>query len=243
MSDNDIIVIAHATRRQGLVNQLESRLADARIPFSLEAITDPIPNVAAGNLEYNIRGWRKTIAKYHHFKKIVMVDAWDMLFVGSKAGLIEVIPEDGVLVGTERGSWPDPYLEPLIDHTTRTGVPWHCCNWGSFAGTPDSFTNWFIEIEQHPWYMPKLIAQQWANILLAHHGMSGPLRLLDYQTRLCYSTQQDKGELQFADTDHGYRPYNTITCEFPQFIHFNHVDPSGFLMLEFAVKCQQGVPQ
>ncbi len=79
----ELIVIAGCTERRGMLDEYERQLAAADIPFFLESL-DPLPAGANSiTMARRIAYVRKMARQFAAYRKIVITDAWDVLFFGS----------------------------------------------------------------------------------------------------------------------------------------------------------------
>ena len=100
---NDLLVILCATKERGTMQEYLGQLKDAGIDTHVE----PILDIGEANcLGGQIEGERRLTRKFHHYKKIIFSDAFDVTFYGSKEDVLRKIP-DGVLLAAERNCWPD----------------------------------------------------------------------------------------------------------------------------------------
>jgi len=217
---NELKVIIRCSRRDGLLAQFEEQLATAGVEFITEVTGQTPPNSGVGSLGSKIDFMRVMAHRFKDYQRLAFIDAWDMLFYGTKEELLSKIPADGVLFAAERNCWPDAYL---ADHY-KGDTPWRFFNGGATFGSPQAILAWCTAVEELPIYNQNFIDQQLLNLLLLNES---PLALIDRQTELVYCAVKEKGELQFKDS----RPWNSLTGTFPNFIHFNGgSDPTMFFL-------------
>lgn len=215
MTDHSLIVCAACTRRDGLLNRYESQLEAAGIPFHLE----PLAQAGVGSLGVKIALLRKLATKFKDYGRIVLTDAWDVLFYGSNSQVLEALSDDHmVTLGAERNCFPDAYLAEHFWGTT----PWKFFNGGFTAGSPTAILDWCKAIEGDECYLPMAIDQQWINWTLLSTQRGGFTRWIQYasldrNTQLCYTMMREQGTLELK----GNRLYNPICDSHPQWIHFN----------------------
>ena len=228
-------VVTACTQRAGLLNIYEKQLKNAGIPLTVIPL-DGIPH-NVGNLGWKIDLFRRICDMFPRTERLVISDAWDVLFYGSSSDVISKIDKHGLLLAAERNCWPDAYLAEYFPGTT----PWRFFNGGLTAGTREEILMWMDAIEKHASYEPRMIDQQWLNLLrikrLPNISTSSErpnypnysiLVPLDTRTELIYCMVQEKGELAL---DSNCMPINTLTGTHPNFIHFNgKVDSTIFQM-------------
>lgn len=96
----NIMAVMIYSRRGGVQDRIESKLADEKIP--LLQLTDP---------EF---GWKKRvlhtidIARAHPCTFLIFLDAWDMLMLGTKEELLEIKGiTEGITFSAQKFCWPD----------------------------------------------------------------------------------------------------------------------------------------
>jgi hypothetical protein len=205
---SDLAVIASCTERKGLMPRLEHQLAEAGIPLLVD-LCSPYPG-RVRTLDVFMAALRRMLEMTRDYRNLVLIDAWDILFYGTREELLAKIPENGVIFAAERNCWPDAYLAPCFPGKT----PWRFLNSGTLAGTRDNFLKWADEVESHPAYMPEMIDQQW---FLHRCAQKSPLTVLDDRTEISYCMFLEKSTLIFKDG----KLYNPICDSHPLFLHFN----------------------
>jgi hypothetical protein len=213
----ELIVIAGCTERRGMLDEYERQLAAVDIPFFLEAL-EPLPAGANSiTMARRIAYVRKMARQFAAYRKIVITDAWDVLFFGSASEVAAKIPE-GILVSAERNCYPEGDLGDKIQGTT----PWRYANPGMIAGTSNSLLEWAAQAEQTA--DQNILDQAWFN---RRRAEGSPLVPLDETTKLFYvvSANLEAGELQMEEG----RPWNGLCETFPNFFHFSGGCPTdGF---------------
>lgn len=210
MENKSIIVVAGATHREGFLDEYESQLASADIPFHLE----PLPTLASGansiTMRRRIDYMRAMCEKFIDYKRIVMTDAWDVLLMAPKEELINKVPIDGMVVSGERNCYPEPHLHSKFYSSSA----WRFVNNGCLAGNPEYILEWIekasetddLEILDQAWFNRRR-AESWTPLWI------------DETTELFYvvSATQEDGALQMKR----YRPCNTRYDTTPCFFHFS----------------------
>lgn len=222
----DLLVITGASSIQKLMPTYLDQLRMADIPIHVEPLP-PYFNPNLGVLGFTISSMRKLLVQ-HPAEKIVITDAFDVLFYGTKEEVIAKVPEEGVIMAAERNCYPEPFLSIHIDGPT----PWRYVNGGMWAGTPTSLLKWCDSIEDDLTYDPNVLGQLWFNRRLA---AGTDLVNLDYRTELFYCMfLEDQGnEMQIVNG----RPTNTLCGTHPPFLHFNGSWPSEPFRRMMGVEC------
>ena len=206
---NELIVCSGCTHRSGMIDEYESQLASHDIPYHLE----PWGHLPAGansiSMSRRISFVRALATKFLHYQKIVITDAWDVLFYGTRSELIAKVP-DTLVVSAERNCYPEAEYGPRISGAT----PWRYVNNGMMAGSPAYLLDWCAAAEQTP--NLDILDQAWFN---RRRAEDSPLTPLDETTNLFYvvSATLERGELQMKDG----RPWNILCETFPNFYHFS----------------------
>jgi hypothetical protein len=218
----DLIVIMGSSCERGFQSQYISQLMAAGIDVYVETLRD-MPNSptgrSGGTLGYQVLVQRKLIELFSDYEKVIITDAWDVLFYGSKEDVIKKIPDDHILLAAERHCWPDGHLALSFKGVT----PWRYVNGGMSTGTSINFSKWLDALERHPRYNANEINQKIFNCLLLD---GDPLIHIDEQTELFYCAFGEHGELDFESG----LPVNTVLGTHPNFVHFNgETDPRPIL--------------
>ena len=222
---SDVIVVAGATHRDGFLDEYEAQLAKADIPFHLEKL-DPLPYGANSiTMRRRIDYMRTVAGKFSDYHRIVMTDAWDVLFYGTKEEILEKVPKKGILVSTERNCYPEPDLAPRF----HSASPWRFINNGMLCGAPNEILQWCDEAEREGDLA--ILDQAWFNRARANNL---PWFGADEYTMLFYVVSEtlEDGALQA----YRGRLWNTRYNTAPNFIHFSGHCPSDGVrkMLEEA---------
>jgi hypothetical protein len=212
---NDLIVVAGATHREGFIDEYEQQLANAGIQFHLEPLSDLPGGANSITIRRRLAYMRAMCDKFSDYERIVMTDAWDVLFFGTKEEVLEKVPSTGLLVSTERNCYPEPGLAPQF----TSASPWRFMNNGMLCGVPGEILKWCGEADGHG--DMNILDQAWFNRARAKKS---PWFGADEHTMIFYvvSATQEDGALQVK---HG-RPWNTRYDSFPNFIHFSGKCPS-----------------
>lgn len=212
---NDLIVVAGATHRSGMLDEYEAQLAAAGIDFHLWPL-DPLPAGANSiNMARRIAYIRAVAERFSDQSKIVMTDAWDVMFFGTREEVIEKVPENGVFVSTERNCYPEPHLASKFTAASA----WRFMNNGMLCGSPKNLLA-FAELASTEGDL-SILDQAWFN----RNRVSGhPFFGADEYTMLFYvvSATQEDGALQMKNG----RPWNTRYDTFPCFLHFSGQCPT-----------------
>lgn len=209
MSDKSIIVVAYATHRAGMLDEYEAQLAAADIPFHLEQAS-PMPQGANSiTMRRRIDYMRAMCEKFIDYERIVMTDAFDVLFFGTKQELIDKFPKT-FICSAERNCYPEPHLAGIIEGSTA----WRYANNGMIAATPTFLYGWCDAAEKIGDL--DILDQAWFNRRRAYRD---GIYALDVTTELFYvvSSTQEDGALQMRDG----RPWNSKTGAFPAWFHFS----------------------
>lgn len=206
----DVIIVAGATHRAGMVDEYQRQVESAGIDFHLWALP-PLPMGANSiHMQARIDYWR-AVANYHKdYKTVYITDAWDVLFYGTKKEL-GIRSTDTMLISAERNCYPEPQLSGKITHHS----PWRYANNGMIAANPHYLLDWLEKAEQIGDL--GILDQAWFNRRLAENRTD--FISLDYVTRLFYvvSATLEDGSLVGADG----RPYNKMMGTSPCFLHFS----------------------
>ena len=207
---NEVIVVAGCTHREGFIDEYESQLAAADIPFHLEPIK--LPGGANDfTITKRVQFLRRMAEKFSDYRFLVATDAWDVLFLGRKQELIDKAHRGAVLIAAERNCYPESILASHIIGNT----PWRYANAGLIAAPPDALKAWCDAILT--WNIdPDILDQAWFNRRLAKQSS---MVALDTDTTLFYvvSSNQEDGSLRSKDG----RLWNSRTNQFPVFFHFS----------------------
>lgn len=206
---NDLIVVAGATHREGFIDEYESQLRNAGVDFHLEPLFDLPAGANSITMQRRIDYIRKVCEKFVSYDKVVMTDAWDVLFYGTKEEVLSKIPGT-MIVSAERNCYPEPHLAPHF----QSSSPWRFANNGMLAGSPAYMLEWCDRALNEGDLA--ILDQAWFNRRCA---TGSDLVHLDETTDLFYvvSATQEDGSLQMRDG----RPVNAASGKFPNFFHFS----------------------
>lgn len=213
---SDVAVVISCSEIQGLLPQYVKQLENAGIEVHVTSgvkYEDKCNQI--GSLGRKTRNLALVANQMHEYRYLVLSDAFDVLFYGSKQEVVDKLAAVGQhpLLATERFCWPDAYL---ADFFKGGGTPWRYVNGGLMAGTPEGIGTWAEWMASHPAFIPAMVDQQWLNQRLLQGEDSGHFTM-DYRTQLFYCANYDKGELGFEDG----RAVNHLLGTMPNFIHFN----------------------
>lgn len=216
----EVIVVAQITHREGMIDEYEQQLNDAGIPFYWHQIA-PLPAGANSiTMRRRIEYIKAMATRFLDYEYIVMTDAWDVLFYGTKDELLSKLPEN-MIVSAERNCYPESHLAPQFTSES----PWRYANNGMLSATPRMLLSWCKLAEQTPDL--DYLDQCWFNRRAAE-GSS--LVWLDETTSIFYvvSAWLEDGSLKLKNG----RPWNSKYDTFPSFFHFSGKCPdSGFRRL------------
>jgi hypothetical protein len=227
-----IIVCTAATRPRGLYDDLVRDLAVAHIPHHHVVVTVPREGANInGTLGEKLAGLRRLATSPDiggTYKRIVLCDAFDVMYVGGVEGrdeLIAKIPVNGVVVAAERNAWPcnHPALRDHL-HPPNADSVWCWCNGGFIAGGPGAILEWCDWVEKSPGYGPLHIDQMFINwqLMLKRGAGPGGTTLHDTRTEVVYCLSRDEGEIGVSVGEGGVvRAVNTVFGTRPLFLHFN----------------------
>lgn len=215
---NEVIVVAQITHREGMIDEYEKQLTDAGIPFYWHQIS-PLPlganSITASRRIAYIRDMASQFRTYQH---IVMTDAWDVLFYGTKDELVSKLPEN-MIVSAERNCYPEAHLTKEFVSES----PWRFANNGMLAGAPERLLYWCDVAERNYSGDAHILDQAWFN----RRCLDSQLVWLDEITSIFYvvSGWLEDGSLKRLGT----RPWNSKYDTLPNFFHFSGKCPdSGF---------------
>lgn len=207
---SEVIVIVGASEMHGTLPLYLKQLSEAGIDTHIHDCSDK-PNInGGGNLEYRVRKFRDFALEFRDYQFMVISDAFDVTFYGTKADLIAKIPHGYLLHAAEKNCYPpECHKMPIPD-----AGPHRYANGGIVAGTPEAFLAWCKAAEQHPHYNPGALDQWFLNLLVAE---GSPLGVIDSKTDLFYCLFGGYEELGFVNG----LPQNDMYATRPQFLHAN----------------------
>jgi hypothetical protein len=199
---NEVIVVAGATHRAGLLDDYQRQLEQASVPFHLEMV-EPMP---AGPNSMTMRRKaefvRAMAEKFRDYKTIYITDAWDVLFFGTLEDLISKNPKKPTF-SAERNAYPESDIEGIGN------TPWKYCNAGCVVGSPVDLLLWSALV-RHLGINLDILDQAWLN---RHLNMTD----LDTETNLFYTVASENEALELK----GGRPWNSVCDTYPNFLHFS----------------------
>jgi hypothetical protein len=214
---NDVIVIASFTGRLGLLDAYQQQLSTAQVDFHFEQIDRATSSFdMASRLDY----WRRIARKFLDYKTVIITDAWDVMFVGTKERLLINLASTAplnVLISAERNCFPGP--EFGYDDLTNAIInpsPWRYANPGMVAANPAKLLEWIEKAEQTKDL--NISDQAWCNRRLADGTVLVPL---DRFTNVFYVISYNDGRLEDGSLQNsgGYLS-NRVYDTYPSFFHF-----------------------
>jgi hypothetical protein len=185
--------------------------------------------------------WELEVAQAYPQTTIVFVDSWDMLFLGTRDELVEVLSDQSLLFHSEKVCWPHSYKANSYPAATSQ---WRFVNGTGPAGSADSIS---AAIEYGMSHFPLLgdgtgtfdvtidnDQRFWTDVYLSGMGK------LDTECRLSQSLVDAKnGDFTIRDG----RLINNVTGTKPLFVHANGAQSMiGFRhmmdMLSGELSCQ-----
>ncbi|HEX5426643.1 MAG TPA: hypothetical protein VFW94_24235 [Candidatus Acidoferrales bacterium] len=210
----DLIVVAGATHRHGMLDEYEAQLAAAGIDFHLWPL-GPLPAGANSiNMRRRIDYIRDAAQRFYDYSRIVMTDAWDVIFFGSADELMRKLGSFPTVSG-ERNCYPEPSLSEKIMGFT----PWRFANNGMLYGSPEALLGFCLKAEETSDL--NILDQAWFNRRLAEGTR---LFEVDCATEIFYvvSSTLENGALEMSKG----RPWNSRCGSFPMFFHFSGQCPT-----------------
>lgn len=205
----DLLVIMGASSPQRTFLLYLSQLEKAGIETHVEDCSDK-PNInGGGNLGYRVSKFRELAYRFSDYRFLVLSDAFDVTFYGTKEDVLAKIPTDRLIHAGEKNCYPpESCALPIPDRG-----PHRYANGGLVAGTPENFIHWCTYTERHPLYDPNCLDQHFLNLQISE----GVGCLPDHRTELFFCMFGGYDELQF---EHGV-PVNTMYGTHPNWLHAN----------------------
>jgi hypothetical protein len=201
-----LVIMGNSTSEpRGTMPLYLEQLDTAEIGFHVEPLASVDSTIAS-----KVRYARKLAYDFSDWSALVISDAFDMQFFGTRQQVLAKIPLDGVLLAAERNCHP-PECKTL--NIPDVG-PWRYANGGGMAGTPESILKWCEAIENHSLYRPEKVDQRLLNELVAE---GSDLASIDSTTSLFFCLYGGYDELDFD----GGEPVNMRYGTRPNFIHAN----------------------
>jgi hypothetical protein len=212
---NDLLVIMGASCVSGTMPLYLDQLKTAGIEYHVEDIAGVQQHEL--NLGWKCRWVRQFGQRFSSYQRLVITDAWDVTFYGTREEVISKIPTTHVLWAAEKNCYPNPAIAEAIEKRT----PWAFNNGGMLCGTPEQMIEWANTVERHPKYLPGYLDQEFHNMMLAEKNAK--LCTIDDQTNLFFCLFCGYPELEF---EKGI-PVNTFCDTHPNFLHANGKWSSG----------------
>jgi len=216
----DLLVISAATSDSGgTFPQYREQLAAAGVPLHVEHL-DPALGPPDATIGATLPHIRRLADQFSSYSRLVMTDAFDVSFFGTKEDVIAKIPTDRVLWAAEKNCFTDPHMATPIAARYPERGPHFYANGGVLAGTPQMIYEWTERVERHHLYAPFFINQTFLNILLAD---GAEFMQVDWQTSLFFCLYSGYPELEF---ERGF-PVNVTWRTHPNFIHASGAWPTA----------------
>jgi hypothetical protein len=211
---NDLMVIAECTGRLGLVDAYDRQLSDAGIDHSF----DTVPFATSSfNMGARIRYWRNLAIRFSEYKIIIVTDAWDVLFFGTKQEVLDKCNVTRPIISAERNCFPG--LEFGYEDLTNSimgSTPWKYCNPGMLVASPKDMLMWLDEAESFGELEKS--DQAWFNL---RRSELSSIAVLDTTTNLFYVISYNDGRLEDESLQiKDGRLWNSRCDTFPNFFHF-----------------------
>jgi hypothetical protein len=211
-SNNDILVIIPCTCEAGTLPLYKKQLSEAQIDFQIETLGPPPP--LGWGLATGVQYFRDWATRFANYERLVVTDAFDVTFFGTREDVISNIPMDYVLQAAEKNCYPDYAEAQRIGELYPDRGEHRFVNGGMTAGTPKAIYEWADAIEKHPDFLPHALNQWFFNRRLAD---GSDLCHIDHTTKLFYCLFGGYSELDFIKG----KPINTTYGTRPSFIHAN----------------------
>lgn len=206
---NDLLVVMGATGMGGTMQTYIDQLTTAGIEHRVENCSDK-PNLdGGGNLGYRVKKFRELANRYSDYERLVISDAFDVTFYGTKEDVLAKIPMDRLVHAGEKNCYPPEAISLPVPGVS----PWRYANGGLVAGTPSCFLDWCAYTERHPQYNPECLDQYFLNLQISE----GVGCLPDDRTELFFCLYGGYDELDFENG----LPVNTLYGTHPNFLHAN----------------------
>ncbi|MDE2105683.1 MAG: hypothetical protein KGL39_51120, partial [Patescibacteria group bacterium] len=203
MSDTSVLVILGASRSNKLMPRYLDQLQAGGINFHVESLPE-LTSSSDGTLGWCVRKWMDFAERFERYERLVLTDAWDVLFFGDRDELCWKLSlfAPHVLFASEKNCYPEGFLADKI----KGEGPHKFVNGGMLTASPDELWRWCREVERHSEYEPRMIGQQWMNRRLAEQS---PLARIDSQTQLFFCLFGGYDELEFENGRMVNRMYGT----------------------------------
>lgn len=210
----DVIVVAHCTGKLGLVDVYEHQLKAAGIDTCFEIRQGKA--TPSWNMRERLADWRATAERFKDYQMIIVTDAWDVMFFGTKDELMSKLAR--FVISSERNCAPeDHYAGQIV-----SDKPCKFANCGMMAGSPAEILVW-IEKAEKLGDLDFLLStpgadQAWFNRRLIDHP---EVVILDDTTNLFYVVSWADGHLEDSSLKlKDGRLWNSTFDTYPNFFHF-----------------------
>lgn len=225
-----LLLVMAASCSNKLMPKYVAQLTESKIPFYIESLSE-MNSPSDGTMGLCVRKWSEFAERFENYERLILTDAWDVLFYGDRDSLAQRLSlfAPHVLFAGERNCYPEPELAEKIsaNYHPQPTLPWRFMNGGMLTASPDELWRWCREVERHPQYDAAMIGQQWLNRRMAENS---PLARIDSQTHLFYCMYREDEGMELAVKDG--KPYNTLAGTYPIFLHFNGSwSPEPFLTM------------
>jgi hypothetical protein len=209
----DVMVVTSCTGEAGLAHAYDLQLKGAGIDHCFETVPFATSSFF---MEARLQYWHDLAVRFQEYKMIVITDAWDVLFFGTKDDLLDKL-QHSVLMSSEQNCFPGPEFgyEELTDKIDGP-TAWKYANPGMVAADPVQLIQWVtkarktVDLEQSD--------QAWCNRRL--YDSQVPI-LLDYNTSLFYVISYNDGRLEDGSLQiKDGRLWNATCDTYPNFFHF-----------------------
>lgn len=212
----DVMVVSTCTHKAGLVDVYEQQLRLAGIDTGFEC--GPMPKATAYfSMQERINYWRNIVDKYNEYKMIVITDAWDVMFFGTKEEVMSKLQT--FIISSERNCAPeDHYAGQIV-----SDKPCRYANPGMMACSPIGFLKWTDKAEplgDLNFHLSSGSDQAWFNRRLANK-VDPEITPLDDTTSLFYVVSWSSGHLEDGSLKiKNGRLWNSAFDTYPNFFHF-----------------------
>jgi hypothetical protein len=212
---NDLMVIAGCTGRHGLVEAYEQQLKDVGIEHCFEIV----PHATSSfNMGMRIAYWRDLANRFSNYKTIIITDAWDVLFFGTKEEVLDKCSSVRLpIISAERNCFPGPEFgyEDLTNKIIGSTL-WKYCNPGMVVTYPAYFLWWLDKAEESGDL--EMSDQAWFN---SRRAKQSDLAVIDVNTNLFYVISYNDGRLEDESLQiKDGRLWNSKCDTYPNFFHF-----------------------
>jgi hypothetical protein len=196
---NEVIVVAGATHRAGLLDDYQRQLEQAGVLFHLEMVAPMPAGPNSMTMRRKAEFVRQMSEMFINYATIYITDAWDVLFFGTKQELNN--KSSLFLFSAERNSYPEQV-------EARGDTLWRYLNAGCMCGDPRWLVQWGTEILKLSDL--DLLDQAWMNRNMNNFP-------IDTSTSLFYTVSANDSDLKAKNG----RPWNSACDTYPNFLHFS----------------------